>query len=253
MKESLSPLAEYVQSRSEEAFERLMKCYVDLVYSTAMRLVRGDSHLAEDIVQNVFLNLAKKANRLPPDVMLGGWLHQTTCFVAARMLRGERRRQLREGQAAELAMETNANTIFSEIAPILDGAVNQLREDDRKAILLRFYERLDFRRIGEQLGSNEDAAQKRVSRALDQLHSILLQRGISATLSVAALGTALAARTVEAAPVDLFAGLVKAGLVSTAAGHGATLTFLKGMTASKINFGVASAVVLALPERVGWL
>jgi DNA-directed RNA polymerase specialized sigma24 family protein len=90
MKESQSLLAEYVQSRSEEVFGRLMKGYVDLVYSTALRLVRGDSHLAEDVAQTVFLRLAKRAGRLPPEVMLGGWLHQTTCFVAARMLRSER-------------------------------------------------------------------------------------------------------------------------------------------------------------------
>ena len=68
MKEPQILLAEYVQNRSEEAFERLMKCYVDLVYSTAMRLVQGDSHLAEDVTQTVFLDLAKKAKRLPPDV-----------------------------------------------------------------------------------------------------------------------------------------------------------------------------------------
>ena len=154
MTESQSLLADYVQNRSEEAFDRLMRCYVDLVYSTAMRLVRGDSHLAEDVTQTVFLHLAAKADRLPQDIMLGGWLHQDTCFVASKTLRGERRRQFRERQALELTMSRNDNTDFTEIAPILDEAINQLGEEDRKAILLRFYERLDFRAVGEQLGSS---------------------------------------------------------------------------------------------------
>ena len=245
MRESQSLLAEYVQNRSEEAFGRLMKCYVDLVYSTALRLVRGDSHLAEDVTQTVFLHFATKASRLPPDVMLGGWLHQTTCYVASAMLRAERRRQLRERQAAELSMDINENTIFSEIAPILDEAINQLGEEERKAILLRFYERLDFLAVGEQLGSSENAAQKRVSRALDHLQSILTQRGIGVTLSAAALGTALAASAVEAAPAGVVASLAKAGLAGAAAGHGTALTYLKAMITSKAGLSVASAVVLA--------
>ena len=252
MKDSQSLLAEYIQSRSEEAFGRLMKCHVDLVYSTAMRLVRGDSHLAEDVTQSVFLQLAKKANRLSPDVMLGGWLHKATCLIASTMLRAERRRQLRERQAVELTMETNETTIFSEIAPILDEAINQLGEEDRKAILLRFYERLDVLAVGEQLGSSENAAQKRVSRALDQLHSILIQRGISAALSATALGTALAARAVEATPAEVVASLAKAGLASAAVGHGTALSFLKGMTASRIGLSAASVIGIAGASWLAW-
>ncbi len=108
MKEPQSLLAEYVQSRSVEAFGRLMKCYVDLVYSTAMRLVRSDSHLAEDIVQTVFLSLAKKANRLPPGVMLGGWLlTATTLFIVSATPRlascaGRRSRQKANSGSREL-------------------------------------------------------------------------------------------------------------------------------------------------------
>jgi RNA polymerase sigma factor (sigma-70 family) len=252
MTEPQKLLADYANYRSEEAFGQLVKCYVDLVYSTALRLVGGDSHLAEDVVQTVFLHLANKASRLPRDVMLGGWLHRDTCFVASKMLRSERRRRFWERQALELTMTTNDSADFSEIAPNLDEAINQLGEDDRKAILLRFYERLDFRRIGEQLGSNEDAAQKRVSRALEQLNSRLVQRGVGATLSVATLGTALAARAVETAPAGLIESLAKAALTSAGAGPGTAVTFLKHLTTSKIGVGVASAVVLAAATGLAW-
>ena len=57
--------------------------YIDLVYSTALRQVGGDAHLAQDVAQTVFLHLARKARRSPQGVMLGGWLHQATCNVAA--------------------------------------------------------------------------------------------------------------------------------------------------------------------------
>src|SRR5258705_1839936 len=91
-------LAEYVDSGSEAAFRELVARYVDLVYSAAVRLVNGDTHLAEDITQTVFVDLARMARSLSRDVMLGGWLHRHTCFVASKTLRGERRRRERERQ-----------------------------------------------------------------------------------------------------------------------------------------------------------
>src|SRR5215467_11712829 len=95
-------LAEYVRSGSEAAFDELLNRYIDLVFSTAVRLVGGDAHLAEDVAQTVFLDLAITARSLPTDIMLGGWLHRHTCFVAKKSLRSERRRQLREKRAAEM-------------------------------------------------------------------------------------------------------------------------------------------------------
>ena len=63
---------------------------------TAIRLVDGDNHLAEDVAQTVFIDLARKACGLCDGIMLGGWLHRRTCHVAATMLRSERRRRLQE-------------------------------------------------------------------------------------------------------------------------------------------------------------
>src|SRR3970040_2335326 len=91
-------LAQYAESGSETAFRELVTRYVDLVYSTAVRLVNGDTHLAEDVTQTVFTALARKARALSKDVMLGGWLHRHTCFVALNTMRSERRRHARERQ-----------------------------------------------------------------------------------------------------------------------------------------------------------
>src|SRR5216683_6650207 len=186
MTDSQKLLAEYVQSGSEAAFRELVTRYVDLVYSTALRLVEGDTHRAEDVAQTVFVDLSRMARTLSNDVMLGGWLHRHTCFVAANTMRGERRRQSRERQAVEMnALQTNSGADISLVAPILDEAINELGEADRMAILLRFFEQRDFGSVGEALGSNEDAARMRVTRALDKLHSMLTRRGV--TLSVTAL------------------------------------------------------------------
>jgi DNA-directed RNA polymerase specialized sigma24 family protein len=88
-------LADYVNNGSEAAFQELAERYLNLVYSTAVRLVGGDTHLAEDVAQTVFVDLAHLAKNLSHEVRLGGWLHRHTCFVAANTLRGERRRQAR--------------------------------------------------------------------------------------------------------------------------------------------------------------
>src|SRR5262245_15669739 len=114
-------LAEYARSGSDTAFRELVTRYVDLVYSTAVRLVGGDTHLAKDVAQTVFLNLSNKAKTLPADVMLGGWLHRDTCFMAAKLMRTERRRQSRERQAVEMnALQSDPGADFTLVAPLLD-------------------------------------------------------------------------------------------------------------------------------------
>lgn len=147
--------------------------------------------------------------------MLGGWLHRHTCFVAAKIMRGERRRIFREQQAVEMnALQDNSTTDLSLIAPILDDAINELDEADRTAVLLRFFEQHDFRSVGAALGSNEDAARMRVTRALDKLQGLLKRRGV--TTSAATLSAVLSAHAIQAAPVGL------ALTISTAAALGGT-------------------------------
>ena len=99
MTDSRTLLADYVENGSEGAFRELVARYLNLVYATAMRVVGADPSLAEDVAQTVFIDLARNAGKLPRDVMLGGWLHRDTCFVAAKLVRTERRRRLRERQA----------------------------------------------------------------------------------------------------------------------------------------------------------
>src|SRR5258706_10748157 len=141
MTDNENPLGEFVRTGSDAAFRDVVSAYVDLVYSTALRLVGGDTHRAEDVAQTVFTNLARVARTLPKDVKLGGWLHRDTCFAASTLMRGERRRQSRERQAAEMsALHGHSESDYSLVAPILDDAIDRLGEMDRMAILLRFYE-----------------------------------------------------------------------------------------------------------------
>src|SRR6266480_1882629 len=77
-------LQQYTRERSESAFGELVTRHIDLVYSAALRVAGGDRHLAEDVTQMVFIDLARKARNLPRDVLLAGWLHRHTCYTAAK-------------------------------------------------------------------------------------------------------------------------------------------------------------------------
>jgi RNA polymerase sigma factor (sigma-70 family) len=243
MTDSQQLLAEYAKTGSEPAFRELVTRYVDLVYSAAVRMVNGDTHLAEDISQTVFTDLAQKARTLSSEVMLGGWLHRHTCYVAAKALRTERRRQTRERLSVEMnELSQSAEVNLAMVAPILDEAINELGDEDRKAILLRFFETRDFRSIGESLGSTEEAARKRVARALDKMHAHLGKRGFA--LSLAALTGAMAGGVSTAAPLGLAASISAKALVSGAA-SGTGWALLKFMASTKIKAALASGVVLA--------
>jgi len=243
MNDSRKLLEDYAKRGSEAAFRELVARYVSMVHSTALRLVHGDSHLAEDVTQTVFLNLARKAGTLSGEVMIGGWLHRNACFVAQTMMRGDRRRQNRERQAVEMnATEDHSAAKLAMVAPLLDEAINQLGPEDRTAILLRFFEQQEFRAVGEIMGSNEDAARMRVNRALDKLHEMLKQRGV--VFSAAALGVALAAEAVTAAPIGMAASVATAALGGAATG-GATLTIAKIMSMTQVKIAIASAIAVA--------
>ncbi len=208
-------LRKYTRERSEEAFAELVSRYLDLVYSAALRQVGGDAHLAEDVAQTVFAALAKKAYRLPAGVVLGGWLYRHTCFVAWQTIRSERRRRLREEEVFQMnSQDATAEPNWQELAPFLDKAMQRLGETDRNAIVLRYYERHDLNTVGSALGVTEDAAKKRVSRALEKLRGYFNRRGL--TLSAAALASLLGTKAVSAAPVGLKTGIAMQALHSSA-------------------------------------
>ncbi len=245
MTDHQSLLAEYVQTGSDSAFRELVSRYVDLVYSTALRLVGADTHCAEDVAQTVFADLARLAKTLPADVKLGGWLHRDTCFVAANLMRGERRRKSRERQATEMnALQNHSETDYSLVAPILDEAINELGEADRTAILLRFFEQQDFRAVGQALGSNEDAARMRVIRALEKLEHYLKRRGITTT--AATLGVVLAANAVQAAPVGLAVTIsTAAALEGTTLASATTTTAIKTIAMTTTKKALTTLALLA--------
>jgi hypothetical protein len=84
-------LKAFVLHGSKDAFIDLVATTVDEVYSIALRLVDGPPHLVEETVLRVYWELARRAPRLPEDLLVAAWLRKQTCKTAVAILRAEDR------------------------------------------------------------------------------------------------------------------------------------------------------------------
>jgi RNA polymerase sigma factor (sigma-70 family) len=248
MTDDMALLREYAQSNSEPAFATLVSRHVNLVYSVALRQVRG-SHLAEEVTQAVFIILARKAKSLGPKTILSGWLCRTARNIAANALRTERRRQSRE---QESQMQSTLNEpdpgVWNQIAPFLDEALNCLGQKEHDAVVLRFFDGKELEQVGAAMGTTEDAARMRVNRGVEKLRTFFAKRGV--TLSAAAMTEAVAANSVQAAPAGLAAAVTAAALSGTAITTTALIAATKAIAMTTLQKAVITSTVVILAGGV---
>jgi RNA polymerase sigma factor (sigma-70 family) len=237
-------LREYVANKSEPAFRALVERHVDMVYATALRQVQ-EAHLAEEATQAVFIALAQKAPTLSSATILAGWLFRAAQFAGAKAQRTEARRKHWEHQAAQMEPHTSdGESAWDQIAPHLNDALNQLKEPDRDALILRFFERKSIAQVGSALGTTESATKMRIARALEQLRGIFQARGIA--LPIALLTAALSVPATHAAPVGLAATIATSALLQQTTIPLLTKGTLLLMTTSKTKLALAAIVMLLL-------
>jgi RNA polymerase sigma factor (sigma-70 family) len=242
-------LAAFGREGDEGAFRQLVRRHLDLVYATALRKVT-DPGAAEEIAQNVFHALARKATRFASDTSLPAWLHRTALLESRHWLRGELRRRRRKEAAAQLGTTMTAPDEapdWRELAPLLDDALLSLREKDRTALLLRFHENKPLKEVGKSMGVGEDAAQKRVQTALERVAKFFRRHGHrAATGAIAA--TALQG-TAQSAPAALAATTIQSTLAVAPATvlSGLSLWLARLTSLSKAKTALACAAVAAIP------
>ncbi|MDB6124357.1 MAG: hypothetical protein JWQ71_3350 [Pedosphaera sp.] len=205
-----------------------------------------DTHLAEDVTQGVFVALAQNARQLIGHPVLAGWLHRTTQNLAANTVRSEVRRRAREQESVVMneLLATESDALWERVAPQLDNALGDLSEADRDALLLRYFQRKSAHEIAETLGVSDEAAQKRVNRAVERLRELFSKRGV--TVGASGLAIAISTNAVQAAPVGLAVNLAGTVLASSVvAGGGLPVTLLKIMAMTKFKTGVISAMLVA--------
>jgi RNA polymerase sigma factor (sigma-70 family) len=240
-------LDEFVKARSQGAFRELVERHLPVVYSAARRMVR-DSHLAEEVAQSVFTMLAQKADSIRPPQVLGGWLYNTTRHLAMHAVRTEQRRRERE-QTAFAMQSFEPTPDDSEINEHLEPALAELDAEDRDALVLRFLANRGLREVGVELGVSEEAARKRVSRALDRLRVVLANRGVTSTSVL--LATALTASTI-AVPVGLGAAISTTALAGAAFQTSAAVAATKAIAMTTLQKSlIAGALALVLSGGVG--
>src|ERR1019366_6492476 len=218
---------------------------LDRVYSAALRQVNGDAHLAQDVAQLVFADLAGKAASLVGRQALTGWLYTGTHYAAAKAVRTEQRRHTREQEAhamQELLHDPGPKPDWETLRPVLDAAMHELNEADREAILLRYFENQAHADIGEQLGLSENAARMRIERALEKLRTILSRRGVTTTV---ALSASLSANAVTVAPAGLAVSISSAAALAGTTIHTTTAIAAKTIAMTTLQKAIITAALVA--------
>ncbi len=246
-------LVEFLASnRSEAAFKTLVENLSGLVYSSAYRRTENPQ-LAEEIAQNVFAILARKAESLQRHPCLTAWILETTRLESSVAVRSEKRRRRK---LAALASETNTQVAMSsyqadqdvtwkDAVPMLDDALDRLSQKDRQAICQRFYEGRKFHEMATQNGQSEAACKMRVKRALDKISKFFAGRGV--TLSTTVVASALGTEFARSAPAHAVTAMASNALAASSSIPitGIIANTFQTMSTSK-TITAAAATVVAL-------
>jgi RNA polymerase sigma-70 factor (ECF subfamily) len=165
---------------SQTAFEQILRRYQRPVLSLLVRLT-GDSGLAEDLAQETFVKAFRNLAAFDPRRRLSSWLFRIAHNTGIDALRKTKlptvpidEGELRDEPAAP---PTGDPVVRRALGRALDGALHQLRPDQRTAVVLRYEAGLSFDEIGQVLGIPEPTARSHVHRARKELARLLTEAG----------------------------------------------------------------------------
>src|ERR1051325_5557463 len=249
-------LQRYAQGADAEAFQSVVGRYLTLVYSSALRRTRSETCAAE-VTRAVFLVLARRAPKLPKKAVLAGWLFNVTA-IACRKLKLKRATRWRWFRRAPRTADPPDATLWVQIGPGIDRALDRLPVRQRNAVLLCSFLNYDCQTAARVLRTRERRGQKRVKQGLKKIPRRLGNR--SAPLDVETLASACAAEgCAPPVPESLLLDVLKS--VEEAAGQRPSLKLARRTLATlawqrwrrRMAIGIPSLIaVLAAMAGTAW-
>ncbi|MDR3620308.1 MAG: sigma-70 family RNA polymerase sigma factor [Paludisphaera borealis] len=247
-------LRRFAERREPEAFTTLAERHAGLVFGTCLRIT-ADRHDAEELTQDCFLQLARKASTVRSSV--AGWLHQIATHRALNAVRSRGRRRANEARAA-MARGPESEPVeasWREVEPLLDEAVDALPDGVRDAIILHFLKSLPQSEVADRLGVHQSTVSRRVGEGLKLLHDRLQASGV--VFSATPLAVLLAAHAARPEAPDLAASLGKIALLGAGSGAAGKAVAWLGVSLSQLKaWGLlaAAAIVPILVQLIvgGW-
>lgn len=239
-------LARYARQRDAGAFAELVKRYAGLVFSTARRIT-GDSHDAEDVTQQCFLEMAQRAARVTAPV--GGWLYRVAYSRSLNARRNKATRREYENKASPEKIASEEAT-WAQLEPLIDDAIAALPDEQRLPIILHFLEQKSQGEVARELEIDQSTVSRRIGLGIETLRQRLKESGVD--VSVATLGGLMAISFTHTAPATLSASLIKVGL----AGIGKATTGVSSLKLALaaiflliLGSGAAILIQMSAPKR----
>ena len=174
-----------VQTQDDEtAFAQLVRRWEGPIQRLCLRMT-GDLHRGEDLAQEAFTRVFAKRKEYQPSGKFSTWLWRIALNLCYDELRRRQRREETslDGMCGEAMAALEAfvapepapdkSLVEQERSELVRKALMQLSETYRTVLVLRHYENLKFREIGDVLAVPEGTVKSRMAEALTQMNRIL--------------------------------------------------------------------------------
>jgi len=187
-RELLARLVERCRRGEAQAFEQVFGLFRGPLYSYLARTT-GDGHLAEDLLQDVFLRVIDNLDRYEESGRFEAWLFR----IAANRVRDWARRQSHGERVGGVLADPGSQETLAVDRPVeqppdvalladesvrrLEACLADLEEQDRQVLVLRHYSDLSFREIAGILDCPLGTVLARSHRALAKLRQMMERSG----------------------------------------------------------------------------
>jgi len=257
MNQALAPSAQadiellrrYADGNDAEAFSELVRRYARFVFSVARRIT-GDANDAEDVSQQCFLELARRAGTISGS--LGAWLHRLAWSRSLNLRRDRATRQGYEHQSVATAQSGSASEpTWVELEPLIDDAIAGLPDELRVPLVLHYLQQKTQAEVAAECGVEQSTISRRLSHGIEAVRERLREGGV--LLSGTVLATQMQHVPVHIPGPGLIGSVTKVGLAGVGrAGRAVAKTALvKWALALVALVTIGIAVTVLLQTRLG--